>query len=1035
MAPATAKKLARDIPPLRAPYAPPDEAIAAELLASASRRSDAEARIDARATRLVKAIRARTGGLGGVEDFLHAYSLSTKEGLALMVLAEALLRVPDAETADRLIEDKLQAGDWARHGSRSAPLLVSASAWTLGLTVKVIHPGETPEGIVDALIKRLGLPAVRAATRQAMRLLGSHFVLGQTIEEALGRAGSHREFLYSFDMLGEGARTSADAEHYLDSYARAIEAIGKTAGNDSLPRRPGISVKLSALHPRFEALSRDRVLAELVPNLLELAQLAKRHELNFTVDAEEADRLELSLDVITATLRDASLAGWDGFGLAVQAYQKRAGPLIDWIGAAAESLNRRLMIRLVKGAYWDTEVKRAQERGLPDYPVFTRKAMTDLCYVDCVRKLLAARPRLYPQFATHNALTVACVIEDAGGDTGGYEFQRLHGMGEALYDALLAELPDLSCRVYAPVGGHADLLAYLVRRLLENGANSSFVSVAADPSVPVETILRRPQSWIGDASHARHSHIPLPRDLFGASRRNSSGVEFGDTAALETLVDEVRSAPKIADAKPLIDGSAVTGGERAVNSPNDGAVIGAVQEGDEALVTTAMASAQAAFPAWSSTPVAERAAALERAGDLLEQNRGRLIALLQSEAGKTIDDCVSEVREAVDYCRFYAQDSRRMLAPQALPGPTGESNELRMRGRGVFVCISPWNFPLAIFTGQVAAALATGNAVVAKPAEQTPLVAFETIRLLHRAGIPGGALNLLPGDGKTGALLVADRRVAGVAFTGSTEVARSINRALAAKDGPIVPLIAETGGVNAMIVDATALPEQVTDDVIASAFRSAGQRCSALRLLCVQEDVADRVLDMVIGAARELSHGDPRDLATHVGPVIDSEAKNKLDRWIAMMDLRGAVLFHSETNPPAGGTYVAPAIIELDSARELKEEVFGPVLHLVRWRSSELDRLLDDIAANNTALTLGIHSRIETVVTHVAARMPHGNVYVNRNMIGAVVGTQPFGGTHLSGTGPKAGGPNYLRRFALEQVVTVNTAASGGNATLLSVEE
>jgi RHH-type proline utilization regulon transcriptional repressor/proline dehydrogenase/delta 1-pyrroline-5-carboxylate dehydrogenase len=1034
MAPAAAKKLVRDIPPLRAPYDPPDEAIAAELLASAGRESDAEVRIDARATRLVKAIRARTGGLGGVEDFLHAYALSTKEGLALMVLAEALLRVPDAETADRLIEDKLQAGDWARHGSRSAPLLVSASAWTLGLTVKVIHPGETPEGIVDALIKRLGLPAVRAATRQAMRLLGSHFVLGQTIEEALGRAGSHHEFLYSFDMLGEGARTSADARHYLDSYARAIEAVGKTAGNDPLPRRPGISVKLSALHPRFEALSRDRVLVELVPKLIELAQIAKRHELNFTIDAEEADRLELSLDVIAATLRDASLAGWDGFGLAVQAYQKRAGPLIDWIGAAAESLNRRLMIRLVKGAYWDTEVKRAQERGLPDYPVFTRKAMTDLCYLDCVRKLLVARPRLYPQFATHNALTVACVIEDAGG-TDGYEFQRLHGMGEALYDALLAELPDLSCRVYAPVGGHADLLAYLVRRLLENGANSSFVSVASDPSVPVETILRRPQSWINDASHARHSHIPLPRDLFGASRRNSSGIEFGDSAALEALVAEVRSAPKVAVAKPLIDGSAVTGRERAVNSPVDGAVIGAVQEGDEALVATAMASAQAAFPAWSSIPVAERAAALERAGDLMEQNRGRLIALLQSEAGKTIDDCVSEVREAVDYCRFYAQDARRMFAPRVLPGPTGESNELRMRGRGVFVCISPWNFPLAIFSGQVVAALVAGNSVVAKPAEQTPLVAFETIRLLHRAGIPAGALNLVPGDGKTGARLVADRRVAGVAFTGSTEVARGINRTLAAKDGPITPLIAETGGVNAMIVDATALPEQVTDDVIASAFRSAGQRCSALRLLCVQEDVADRVLDMVIGAARELSLGDPRDLATHVGPVIDGEAKSKLDRWIAMMDSRGAVLFRLEANPPTGGTYVTPAIVELDSARELKEEVFGPVLHFVRWRSSELDRLLDDIAANDTALTLGIHSRIETVVAHVAARMPHGNVYVNRNMIGAVVGSQPFGGSHLSGTGPKTGGPNYLRRFALEQIITVNTAASGGNATLLSEEE
>ena len=1034
MAPAAAKKLVRDIPPLRAPYDPPDEAIAAELLASAGRESDADARIDARATRLVKAIRARTGGLGGVEDFLHAYALSTKEGLALMVLAEALLRVPDAETADRLIEDKLQAGDWARHGSRSAPLLVSASAWTLGLTVKVIHPGETPEGIVDALIKRLGLPAVRAATRQAMRLLGSHFVLGQTIEEALGRAGSHHEFLYSFDMLGEGARTSADARHYLDSYARAIEAIGKTAGNDPLPRRPGISVKLSALHPRFEALSRDRVLVELVPKLIELAQIAKRHELNFTIDAEEADRLELSLDVIAATLRDASLAGWDGFGLAVQAYQKRAGPLIDWIGAAAESLNRRLMIRLVKGAYWDTEVKRAQERGLPDYPVFTRKAMTDLCYLDCVRKLLVARPRLYPQFATHNALTVACVIEDAGG-TGCYEFQRLHGMGEALYDALLAELPDLSCRVYAPVGGHADLLAYLVRRLLENGANSSFVSVAADPSVPVETILRRPQSWIGDASHARHSHIPLPRDLFGASRRNSSGIEFGDSTALDALVAEVRSAPKVAVAKPLIDGSAATGRERAVNSPVDGAVIGAVQEGDEALVATAMASAQAAFPAWSSIPVAERAAALERAGDLMEQNRGRLIALLQSEAGKTIDDCVSEVREAVDYCRFYAQDARRMFAPRVLPGPTGESNELRMRGRGVFVCISPWNFPLAIFSGQVVAALVAGNSVVAKPAEQTPLVAFETIRLLHRAGIPAGALNLVPGDGKTGARLVADRRVAGVAFTGSTEVARGINRTLAAKAGPITPLIAETGGVNAMIVDATALPEQVTDDVIASAFRSAGQRCSALRLLCVQEDVADRVLDMVIGAARELSLGDPRDLATHVGPVIDGEAKSKLDRWIAMMDSRGAVLFRLEANPPTGGTYVTPAIVELDSARELKEEVFGPVLHFVRWRSSELDRLLDDIAANDTALTLGIHSRIETVVAHVAARMPHGNVYVNRNMIGAVVGSQPFGGSHLSGTGPKTGGPNYLRRFALEQIITVNTAASGGNATLLSEEE
>ena len=1034
MAPAKNGELARDILPLRAAYAPPDEAIASALLATAARSNDAETRIDARAARLVKAIRARTGGLGGVEDFLHAYALSTKEGLALMVLAEALLRVPDAETADRLIEDKLKAGNWAHHDSRSAAFLVSASAWTLGLTARVIHPGETPEGIVEALIKRLGLPAVRVATRQAMRLLGSHFVLGQTIEEALSRAGSHREFLYSFDMLGEAARTSEDAERYFESYAGAIDAIGKSAGNDALPKRPGISVKLSALHPRYEPLSRERVLGELVPKLLELARLAKQHDLNFTVDAEEADRLELSLDVIGAVLRDSSLAGWDGFGLAVQAYQKRASPMINWIKEAAEALDRRLMVRLVKGAYWDTEIKRAQERGVADYPVFTRKAMTDLCYLDCVRKLLAARPRLYPQFATHNALTVACVIEDAGG-TSGYEFQRLHGMGEALYEALLAEQTDLICRVYAPVGGYSDLLAYLVRRLLENGANSSFVSVAADPAVPIETVLRRPQTWIADASHARHSHIPLPRDLFGAARRNSAGVEFGDRAALDTLLAEIRATPQSADARPLIEGIAVAGRERAVNSPIDGKIIGTVQEGDEAIVDAALAAAQAAFHAWDATPVADRAGALERAGDLIEQNRARLIALLQREGGKTIDDCVSEVREAADYCRYYAAEARRTLAPKILPGPTGESNELRMRGRGVFICISPWNFPLAIFTGQITGALAAGNCVVAKPAEQTPLIAFEAVKLLHLAGVPAGALNLVPGDGKIGAMLVADRRVAGVAFTGSTEVARVINRALAAKEGPIPPLIAETGGINAMIVDATALPEQVTDDVITSAFRSAGQRCSALRLLCVQDDVADRVFDMIAGAARELKLGDPRDPATHVGPVIDAEARDKLERWIAGMHARGAVLFHLPADPPKGGIYVTPAIVELDSARELKDEVFGPVLHVVRWRADELDQLLDDIAANGTALTLGVHSRIEGTVARVTARLPHGNVYVNRNMIGAVVGSQPFGGTGLSGTGPKAGGPDYLHRFAVEQVVTVNTAASGGNAMLLSEDE
>jgi RHH-type proline utilization regulon transcriptional repressor/proline dehydrogenase/delta 1-pyrroline-5-carboxylate dehydrogenase len=1031
---AKANRFVRDIPPLRAPYAPADEDIARTLLVAAARSSDAEARIDARARRMVEAIRARAGGLGGIEDFLHVYALSTKEGLALMVLAEALLRIPDAETADRLIEDKLKAGDWTHHESRSASLLVSASAWTLGLTARVIHPGETPEGIVETLIKRLGLPAVRAATRQAMRLLGSHFVLGQTIQEALSRAGSHREFLYSFDMLGEAARTGADADRYFESYANAIDEIGKTAGNESLPKRPGISVKLSALHPRYEPLSRDRVLDDLVPKLLELAQLAKQHELNFTVDAEEADRLELSLGVIGAVLRDSSIAGWDGFGLAIQAYQKRAPAVIDWTAEAAETLDRRLMVRLVKGAYWDTEVKRAQERGLPDYPVFTRKAMTDLCYLDCMRKLLAARPRLYPQFATHNALTVACVIEDAG-STGGYEFQRLHGMGEALYDALLDDLPDITCRVYAPVGGYSDLLAYLVRRLLENGANSSFVSVAADPAVPIETILRRPQSWIVDASHARHSHIPLPRDLFGTARRNSVGIEFGDRASLETLLGEIHAASQVTGAKSLIDGVAVAGRERPIISPIDGQPIGTVQESDEAIVAAAFSGAHAAFRPWNATPVADRARALARVGDLIEQNRGRLTALLQVEGGKTIDDCVSEVREAVDYCRYYASEARRALAPKPMPGPTGESNELRMQGRGIFICISPWNFPLAIFTGQVAGALAAGNCVVAKPAEQTPLIAFEAVKLFHAAGVPVGALQLVLGDGKIGAMLTADRRVAGVAFTGSTEVARVINRALAAKDGPIPPLIAETGGINAMIVDATALPEQVTDDVIVSAFRSAGQRCSALRLLCVQDDIADRVFEMVAGAARELKLGDPRDPATQIGPVIDSEAKGKLDRWIARAESRGAVLFRLEAGSPERGTYVAPAIVEIDSARELKEEVFGPVLHVVRWREDALDQLLEDIAGNGTALTLGIHSRIDATVAYIAKRLPHGNVYVNRNMIGAVVGSQPFGGSGLSGTGPKAGGPHYLDRFAVEQVVTVNTAAAGGNATLLSEDD
>ena len=1023
------------VEPFSAPFAPPDEAIAATLLAGAERDEAAERRIDARASRLVQAIRSAAGGLGGIEDFLREYALSTKEGLALMVLAEALLRVPDPATADRLIEDRLAAGDFVHHEAKSTALLVSASAWALGISARIIQPGETPENILESLGKRLGLPALRAATRHAMRLLGSHFVLGQTIEEALRRAAAHPEFRYSYDMLGEGARTAADAARYFAAYAAAIDAIAATAGSEALPARPGISVKLSALHPRYEALSRDRVLRELAPRVLELARRARAHDLNFTVDAEEADRLELSLDVIAAVLPDPSLARWDGFGLAVQAYQKRAPLVIAWVHRLAQALDRRVMVRLVKGAYWDTEIERAQERGLPDYPVFTRKAMTDLCYMACVRQLLAARPRIFPQFATHNALTVAAVIEEAGGAEG-YEFQRLHGMGEALYEALLAEMPGAACRVYAPVGGHRDLLAYLVRRLLENGANSAFVSIAADPTVPIARILRRPQSVIGSASQARHPSIPLPRDLFAPQRRNSAGIEFGHRASLDALLTEIRvNMPKDAEAAPLINGAEASGERRPVRSPIDGAIVGHVSEADAATAVAAMTAAQATFPGWAATPLAERAAALERAGDLIEESRGRLMALLQVEGGKTLDDALAEVREAVDYCRYYAAEARERLAPKPMPGPTGETNELRSRGRGVFVCISPWNFPLAIFIGQITAALVAGNTVVAKPAEQTPLIAAEAVRLLHRAGIPAAALHLVPGDGRIGAALVNDPRVAGVAFTGSTEVGAAINRTLAARHGPIVPLIAETGGINAMIVDATALPEQVTDDVITSAFRSAGQRCSALRLLCLQADIAEEVLEMIEGAMQELKVGDPREVSTHVGPVIDDEAKARLERWVRAMQRQGRLRARWEGALPPSGTYVAPAIVELTRARDLTEEIFGPILHVVRWRADELDALLDEIRGTGYALTLGIHSRIDSTAQHIIARLANGNVYVNRNMIGAVVGSQPFGGTGLSGTGPKAGGPHYLPRFATEQVVTINTAAVGGNAALVVATE
>jgi RHH-type proline utilization regulon transcriptional repressor/proline dehydrogenase/delta 1-pyrroline-5-carboxylate dehydrogenase len=1023
-----------------APYAPDDEALLRRFIAQMTLDAAADAGIDARATRYVEAIRAQSGIVGGLEEFLREYSLSTREGLALMVLAEALLRVPDAATQDRLIEDKLAGGEWGDHADHAETWFVLASTWALGLSSRLVQPGETPDGIIAGLVKRVGQPAVRTATRQAMRVLGRHFVLGETIEDALRRARSSEAhgYRHSYDMLGEGARTKADAEGYFRAYAEAIARIGEAAGDRALADRPGISVKLSALHPRYEAVNRPRVMKELAPVFLDLARAAKAHDLNLTVDAEEADRLELSLEVIGTVFADPSLAGWDGFGLAVQAYGKRAVDVIDWTNDLAAGLGRRMMVRLVKGAYWDSEIKRAQERGLADYPVFTRKAATDQSFLACARRLLAARPRLYPQFASHNALTIATIIAMAGAPQG-FEFQRLHGMGEALYDAVTGDAEGIPCRIYAPVGGHRELLAYLVRRLLENGANSSFVAIAGDRSVPIPRLLVRPAAILEGGARARHGRIPLPRDLYRPARRNSKGIELGYGRDLGGLVAGIGAAAEPVVAAPLRAGVAAKGEGRPVISPIDGkTIVGKVIETPVESVPEMMSAAASGFRTWSRVLVAERAAALERLSDLLEADRDGLVSLLAREGGKTLNDGLSEVREAVDYCRYYAAQARLLMADDdVMPGPTGERDVLRRRGRGVFICISPWNFPLAIFLGQVTAALAAGNAVVAKPAEQTPLIAARAFDLLRKAGVPEDAAQLAPGDGRIGAALAAHPEVAGVAFTGSTETAWAINRALAGKRGPIVPFIAETGGINAMIVDATALPEQVTDDVVSSAFRSAGQRCSALRLLCLQADIADRVLAMIEGAARELRVGDPRDPATDVGPIIDAGSKRNLEAHVAAMRQSAKVRF-AGTLPGgalAGGTFVAPHIIELADAADLTKEVFGPILHVVRWRADSLEELTGKIAATGYGLTLGIHSRIDETIRRVIDRLPVGNVYVNRNVIGAVVGTQPFGGSGLSGTGPKAGGPDYLRRFALEQVVATNTAASGGNASLIAMED
>ncbi|MGO9005353.1 MAG: bifunctional proline dehydrogenase/L-glutamate gamma-semialdehyde dehydrogenase PutA [Beijerinckiaceae bacterium] len=1027
--------------PFAAPYGGDDAGFAARLFEHADLPPEAERRIDVCALQLIERLRGKAHRLGALEDFLHEYSFSTEEGLALMVLAEALLRVPDDATADRLIQDKLAQKSFAAHRMMSDALLVQASALALGVTARVLRTGEAQSSfsLVAGIARRIGMGAVRRAARQAMQVLGSHFVLGRTIEEALAHAkADQKDYRFSFDMLGEGARTARDAEHYFAAYARAIEMIGANAGKSSAgeaekPARPGISVKLSALHPRFEPTSRDRVLRELVPRLARLANLAKDFDIGFTIDAEEADRLELSLDVIEAVLANPSLAGWSGFGLAVQAYQKRAEAVLDHVFALAHRYDRHLMVRLVKGAYWDTEIKRAQERGLADYPVFSRKAMTDLNYIACAQKLLDARGRIYPQFATHNALTLATLIERAG-DSGSFEFQRLHGMGVELYRALRDLKPEIPCRIYAPVGTYRDLLAYLVRRLLENGANSSFVAQVTDPDVTAAALLRRPQAVIGNPAKAAAPHLPLPEDIHGPERKSARGLELGCRRDVEVLSAAIAAAARLETAEPLVAASAKPGVTREVISPIDGAAIGRVSEASLAHVGPAVAASLAGFAEWSNSDVERRAGLIDQMAAMLECEAPRLLRLLQIEAGKTLDDAIAELREAIDFCRYYALEARGELGrPVDLPGPTGETNRLLHIGRGPFVCISPWNFPLSIFLGQIAAALAAGNSVIAKPAPQTPLIAAAAVSLFHRCGVLDKVLQLLPGDAALGAALVADPRIAGVVFTGSTETGWRINRALAAKDGPIVPLIAETGGINAMIVDATALPEQVTDDVIASAFRSAGQRCSALRLLCVQDDVADTMMAMIAGAAQELTIGDPRDIATNIGPVIDRAAKEKLDAHIEKMK-RCAVVSYAGT-APAQGLFVAPHIFELQRVSDLTREVFGPVLHVVRYKAEALDNLLDALAGLGYGLTLGIHSRIDATIDKIVARRLAGNCYVNRNMIGAVVESQPFGGFGLSGTGPKAGGPDYLLRFTREQVVTINTAAAGGNASLMVAEE
>jgi RHH-type proline utilization regulon transcriptional repressor/proline dehydrogenase/delta 1-pyrroline-5-carboxylate dehydrogenase len=981
----------------------------ARLVASAALDAASRATITSRAVKLVEAVRSSSDPKL-MEVFLSEYGLSTKEGVALMCLAEALLRVPDAETMDDLIQDKIAPHDWSAHSGESSSIFVNASTWALALTGRVLDEGESGiERTLRGMVRRLGEPVIRTAVAAAMREMGEQFVLGRTIEEAVrrGKPYTRKGYLYSFDMLGEAARTEADALRYHRAYADAISSLDSGSTGTNIRHNPGISVKLSALHPRYEQAQRETMLPVMAQRLLSLCLAARHARMGLNIDAEEADRLDLSLDVIAQVLADPALAGWDGFGVVVQAYGLRAPFVIDWLYTLAQRLDRRIMVRLVKGAYWDTEVKRAQTLGIAGYPVFTRKVNTDVSYISCAKKLLGMTDRIYPQFATHNAHTVAAILAVADDKTA-FEFQRLHGMGEALHEAVRVG-EGTRCRIYAPVGAHSDLLAYLVRRLLENGANSSFVHQIVDEDVSAETIARDPFDVIAVQGPAHNPLIPKPVDIFSPGRTNSTGHDLNDTVELGTIL---RERERFAGAAQWRAGTA--GPERNIANPaRPDDIPGVVLESGGPAVTAAVGKGVAAQPAWAATSVSERAAYLLRAADLYETHAVEFFALCTREAGKTLADGVAEVREAVDFLRYYAAEAAKA--------------EAGTEARGVIACISPWNFPLAIFTGQVAAALVTGNAVIAKPAEQTPLIAARAVELLHEAGIPKDVLQLLPGDGPSvGAPLTADPRIAGVCFTGSTEVARLIERQLAQTAAPDAMLIAETGGLNAMIVDSTALPEQAVRDILASAFQSAGQRCSALRILYVQKDVEAKMLEMLTGAMKSLVVGDPWHIATDVGPVIDAEARDGITAYCAAMEKKGRLIAKLEA--PADGLFVAPHVVRVSGIAEMEREIFGPVLHVATFEPEEIDAVVSAINARGYGLTFGVHTRIEARVQRMIDRIHAGNVYVNRNQIGAVVGSQPFGGEGLSGTGPKAGGPHYLRRFRRGEVAVGNAGQGAGES-------